>query len=614
LMLFAPCRSLSGLLGSVQRPTSRLAVSMRAAERRFRSSNSAGNSAKQALSPSENKERKARARTANDKKANSKLNAEAAFFWDCVGRKARGKGVDFPYRSPSAGELFGDREGVASSSGGGNSPGGEVLPEVTRGGSAGTEVAAIDAFGPEFGALLPDFLFANLVGASRMRYAKPSPIQQHTVPLALAGHDVLASAQTGSGKTVAFLLPLITSLEKKRRKAEAEREARAPSHRDGKGGGGGGDGQGAAVTAGRNQLPPAQPAALILAPTRELALQIESEIEKLTFGAPPPATQTAGNTRWVGSVYGGAAARPQLAALAAGCEVVVATPGRLADFLSREPPLLSLAKVEFLVLDEADRMLDMGFAPQLRQIVEQADLPRREKRQTLLFSATFPSALQAVAEGSYLRSEHAKVAVGKVGASNARVEQRLVECPGEGLKRDKLQVLLPLLGIGGDDTSSKGKGEAAPAPGRTIVFCNKKHHASWLALELAKRHGLECAQVHGDRSQGQREAALTRFRQGGVQVLVATDAVARGIDVPDVAHVIQFDLPISAREFESYTHRIGRTGRAGRSGVATSIFVQGDAPKLGNAELVPLLAAQFKEAGTELPGWFPAQRRHRRGP
>ena len=107
------------------------------------------------------------------------------------------------------------------------------------------------------------------------------------------------------------------------------------------------------------------------------------------------------------------------------------------------------------------------------------------------------------------------------------MEQRLVECPGEGLKRDKLQVLLPLLGIGGDDTSSKGKGEAAPAPGRTIVFCNKKHHASWLALELAKRHGLECAQVHGDWSQGQREAALTRFRQGGVQVLVATDAVAR---------------------------------------------------------------------------------------
>jgi len=670
LMLVAPCRSLSGLVNIMHH--SRLAGTLRAA--RSSSSNSAGRPAgKNTLSPSANKERKTRARAAAEKSANLKLNSEAAFFWDCVERKVQGRsGFGLNLAGPSAEELFGGREEAAASEtadtdnlglltipelkdalrakglavsgkkvelverlieagslqptvtsdesidgqGGGQSARAiSTAAMVTRGGSVGNEVVAIDAFGAEFGKVLPPFLFENLVGKKRMGYQKPSPVQQHTVPLALAGHDVLASAQTGSGKTVAFLLPLIASVFAKRRLA-AEEKARAPTGGAGNERGAAGAGQRRGSSPKKKLLPPAQPAALILAPTRELALQIELELEKLTFGqlTLPPVTSSQGlgaaaaNTRWSCCVYGGAKSRPQLANLAAGCEVVVATPGRLVDFLSRDPPLLSLAEVQFLVLDEADRMLDMGFAPELRQIVERSDLPPREQRQTLLFSATFPPALQAVATKSYLRPSFASVAVGKVGASNAAVEQRLVECSGEGSKRDKLAALLPLLRLGGsgDKTLQEAGPSSSSKPiGRTIVFCNKKHHASWLALELKKKHGVECAEVHGGRSQGQREAALTRFRTGECSVLVATDVVARGIDVTGVTHVVQFDLPVSAKEFESYTHRIGRTGRAGKSGVATAIFVPGNEPKLGNGDLVPLLAASFKETGAELPSWFP---------
>jgi ATP-dependent RNA helicase DDX3X len=533
------------------------------------------------------------ARAAAEKATAAKLNAEASFFWDCVARKGRGEDVrglgGRAYERPSASMLFGElpaEDAAAATSGGGG--GGKAdsanapEAEVTRAGSAGQEVAAIHEFGTEFGALLPPFALRNLVGRDRMRYITPSPIQRHAVPLALAGHDVLASAQTGSGKTVAFLLPLIASVA--RRRAAAAAAPSKPEPRSGN----------------ANRLPPAQPVALILAPTRELALQIEREIEKLTFWAPPPATEPrpGANARWAGCVYGGTAAKPQLAALASGCEILVATPGRLVDFLSRAPPLLSLAQCSFLVLDEADRMLDMGFAPQLKQIVDQSDLPRREHRQTLLFSATFPPALQAAAKQSYLRPAFASVAAGRVGASNAAVAQRLVACGGAGSKRDKLAALLPLLLRRGDP---KGSSQLD----RTIVFCNQKHNAAWLARELEKKHGLECAQVHGARTQAQRGAALARFKAGEVSVLVATDAVARGIDVPDVQHVVQFDLPLTPKDFDAYTHRIGRTGRAGQGGVATAIYVPGHAPGVGNGDLAPLLAAAFRETGAALPAWFP---------
>jgi len=512
------------------------------------------------------KSRKVKRRAACDGAQMRKLGLDADFFWECVDARNRGKDIrgasGRPYARPTARSLFGDRDvspttdallqrqedaGVVDRSGGGRT----VAP-----------VAAFDALR----ALLPGYAYQNLVGADRMRYTSPSPIQRHCVPLGLAGVDCLACAQTGSGKTVAFLLPLIASVAARREVEDAAAVlVRASSN--------------------KKKATPAVPAALILAPTRELALQIELEIEKLTFGAPPH-----GSARWCAAVYGGTKPRPQLEALASGVEIVVATPGRLADFLSRG--LVSLANCNFLVLDEADRMLDMGFGPQLRSIVEQSDMPRKEERQTLLFSATFPQPLQEIARRSYLRDGYAHVAVGKIGASNAAVTQRLVQCAGTGTKRDKLETLLPLL-----DNKKE----------RTIIFVNKKHHATWLARELERRH-VRSVQIHGDRTQPQREKALRSFRDGAVDILVATDAVSRGIDVADVSHVVQFDLPVSTKEFESYTHRIGRTGRAGKTGVATAIYVPGNEPKLGNGELWQLLKKTFDETHTTLPGWFKHER------
>lgn len=596
-----------------------------------------------------------------------KLAADADFFWSCVEKRAAGGDIRGAsgrrYVRPTAAELFGSADAAGAN---GESAlddaaaAAEAEVSVSRSGVQDDVRPALD-----FASLrssLPAFAYDNLVSPERMRYAVPTPVQSRCVPLGIAGRDVLACAQTGSGKTVGFLLPLIASISTRRATATSSslspgdvvrvpefpadclsgggtvievrgggwyavelfdgrvvkrRQSQLVDAEDVPKNGGGDLGQGDAAdpveeirgegrSAKEKQQARATPSALILAPTRELALQIELEIEKLTFGAPPPASED-GNTRWCAAVYGGATARPQLEALASGAEIVVATPGRLADFLGRD--LVSLARCSFLVLDEADRMLDMGFEPELRRIVEGSDLPGKEERQTLLFSATFPKPLQAIARRSYLRKDFARIEVGKVGASNADVEQRLVRCDGAGTKRDKLRALLSLLeeGTSTDDDDNDDRGAD-----RTIVFVNKKHHATWLAKELAKRE-VRCSQVHGGRTQGQRETALGLFRDGGVDVLVATDAVARGIDVPDVAHVVQFDLPISAREYEAYTHRIGRTGRAGRTGVATAIYVPGDAPKLGNAELWPLLRDSFDETNALLPDWFKDERGGGRG-
>ena len=525
-----------------------------------------------------NKVRKQNARKKADQGTNRKLQADADFFWDCVSKRSRG--IDFAgtsgkiWMKKSKIDLFGESI-VVDDNNNSNTISNQqqddvVQAEVTRSGAA-MDVPAMDRF-DSLDDKLPDFLLTNLLGVDRMRYTTPTPIQRHCVPLALAGHDVLASAQTGSGKTVGFLLPLIAAVAKNRSTAGKETNNNN-----------------------NNNIPPiikgktpSSPAALILAPTRELALQIELEIEKLTFGAPlPPISSENVATRWSACCYGGATARPQLEALASGVEILVATPGRLADFLDRN--LVSLSRCQFLVLDEADRMLDMGFEPQLKKIVEQNDMPSRMDRQTLLFSATFPEPLRRIAQKSYLRPASARVEAGKVGASNKSVEQRLIRVEGEGTKRDKLALLLSLL-----QKSEKGS---------TIVFTNKKHVAQWIAKELGKK-SIKCSQIHGDRSQGQRESALSQFRDGKVDVLIATDAVSRGIDIPDVAHVIQFDLPFGVKEFESYTHRIGRTGRAGKTGIATSFYVPGYQPKIGNAELWSLIKNSFDESGMDLPGWF----------
>ena len=265
--------------------------------------------------------------------------------------------------------------------------------------------------------------------------------------------------------------------------------------------------------------------------------------------------------------------------------MVVATPGRLDDFLNRG--LVSLARCRFLVLDEADRMLDMGFEPQIRKIVTRSGLAPADQRQTLMFSATFAPPMQRAAV-EYLRSavHTAHVTVGRVGSSMSSIEQRLVLAEG-GSRRCKLDLVRPLL---------------VPRE-RTIIFAAKKHVAKWLRAQLAA-DGTRAVEIHGDRSQGQREAALRQFREGDADVLVATDVAARGLDVPDVQHVINFDLPTTQADFDAYVHRIGRTGRAGKSGRATSLFVPGNEPKVGNGMLWQPLALVLAENGQELPPWF----------
>ena len=588
-----------------------------------------------------------------------KLAADASFFWECAKKHQEGKDIrgasGHAVRERDAEALFGGASphptaGIAFDKY-------EEIP-VSRAGLGASE-EEVPPLGGDFSiegrTALPPFALRNLLDGDRMGIRNPTPIQKHCVPLALSSFDIMACAQTGSGKTVAFLLPLISSIagdvaaetladgssssatavadlsaeainaltvaglkeELSRRglkvsglKAELQ-ERLIDACSGGGNGGGNGSGNGGpppAMTAKavreagadtaqrqrgvtgrlspkeeeemRRRGTPARPTALVLAPTRELAMQIEIECAKLTCDAPPPPS---GASNWCSCAYGGATARPQLEALARGVEILVATPGRLVDFVNRD--LVSLADCRFLVLDEADRMLDMGFEPQIRRIVERHDLPPKEHRQTLLFSATFAPPIQKVA-AEYLREPFAHVTVGKVGSSIEQIKQRLVLSRGSS-KQSKLALLKPLL------TPDE----------RTIVFVQKKHVARWVREQLAK-DGIQCGEIHGDRSQGQREAALARFREGSIAVLVATDVASRGIDVPEVAHVIQFDLPVSRDEMDSYVHRIGRTGRAGRSGRATAFFVPGNEPKVGNGPLWPDLARLFDDNGQELPSWF----------
>jgi len=327
-------------------------------------------------------------------------------------------------------------------------------------------------------------------------YLTPTPIQAQAIPAILAGGDVLGIAQTGTGKTAAFALPILHRLAANRI-APGPRAARA----------------------------------LVLAPTRELALQIAESFR--------------GYGRHLGlrlaAVYGGVGHRPQIDALMRGVDVLVATPGRLLDLMGQR--CLSLDRVSVLVLDEADRMLDMGFIRDVRRIT--AALPRA--RQSLLFSATMPASVAGLA--AELLNKPVRVEVAPAATPIERIEQRvlLVEAP---MKRAKLAELL------GD-----------PAMARVIVFTRTKRGADRLTRHLDAA-GIDAQAIHGDKSQGARQRALKSFHAGSLRVLVATDIAARGIDVDGVTHVVNFELP---HEPESYVHRIGRTARAGAGGTAISL-------------------------------------------
>jgi len=370
-------------------------------------------------------------------------------------------------------------------------------------------------------------------------YEAPTPVQKHSVPIAGAGRDLMACAQTGSGKTAAFLFPLITKL------LRTDLDALAPE-----------DGRPSSFSRRRK----AYPFSLILAPTRELATQIYEEARKFTYrtGLRPVV------------VYGGQEVRTQLKELEMGCDVLVATPGRLVDLIDRGK--VSLSRVQYLCFDEADRMLDMGFEPQIRHIVERCDMPVNG-RQTLMFSATFPKEIQRLAQD--FLNNYVFLAVGRVGSTTDFITQK-VEYAQEKDKRDLLMSLLPT------------------CEGLTLIFTETKRGADGLENFLYDQ-GVNATSIHGDRSQQERETALQNFRCGRCPVLVATDVAARGLDIPNVLHVINYDMPNS---IDDYVHRIGRTGRCGNHGTAIA-FVNED-----NKNILRDLHDLLVENNQKVEHWF----------
>jgi len=323
------------------------------------------------------------------------------------------------------------------------------------------------------------------------KFINPTPVQAGAIPPAMEGRDVLATAQTGTGKTLSFLIPIVEMLQKAQDRNAAQ--------------------------------------ALILLPTRELAMQVEAAFK--TIRTSPEQT--------VALVVGGMQERPQLDAIRRGARVIVATPGRLEDFLKRK--LVRMDQIRILVLDEVDRMLDMGFQPAIARIA--AVLP--EHRQTLCYSATLEGAVKKVA-ANYLK-EPVRIEIGSVLTPAENVELRTFEVE----QSNKLELLQHLL------NAEKGS---------FLVFVRTKHGADRVASRLA-RSGWSATQIHGDRSQSQRNSALRGFSEGRHRVLVATDVAARGIDVAHVAHVVNYDLP---KQAEDFVHRVGRPGRASAKGVAST--------------------------------------------
>ena len=305
------------------------------------------------------------------------------------------------------------------------------------------------------------------------------------------------------------------------------------------------------------------PLALVLSPTRELASQIHAESRKFAY-------QT-GVASCV--IYGGAPAVEQFRAMERGCDLLIATPGRLIDLIDRAK--ISLSRVCYLALDEADRMLDMGFEPQIREIVDGRDMPPCGERQTMLFSATFPREIQRMA--SDFLDDYVFLTVGRVGSSHALITQTVERVNSY---HEKSEMLLDLV-------------EAVP--GLTLVFVETKRGADQLEDFLYSK-GKPATSIHGDRTQQEREAALRSFRAGKTPILVATDVAARGLDIPHVTHVINFDLP---SDIDDYTHRIGRTGRAGKKGQATALFLES---KDGN--IARSLMELMSEANQEVPTWL----------
>jgi len=385
-------------------------------------------------------------------------------------------------------------------------------------------------------------------------YAQCTPIQTEAIPVALGGRDVLGCARTGTGKTAAFSIPLLQRLAAA--DAAGDRPRRTVGHPRRRGGRDRRPGQGRA------------PRALILAPTRELATQIHESIR--SYGRHLPIDSTV--------VFGGVGQGPQVRDLRRGVDVVVATPGRLLDLVQQGHA--DLGSIEVLVLDEADHMLDMGFIRDIRRIVALTPAGR----QTLLFSATMPPEIRGLAEA--ILRDPASIAVTPPAAPAEAVAQSVYHVP----KASKPRLLARLLDAGDMD--------------RTLVFTRTKHGADKLVKALG-RSGHEAAAIHGNKTQGARQRALEAFRRGRTRILVATDIAARGIDVDGVTHVVNFDVPNVP---ETYVHRIGRTARAGASGIAITLCMPEERDDLVAIERLIRVSPEVRDDHADLTVAAPAPR------
>jgi ATP-dependent RNA helicase RhlE len=338
-------------------------------------------------------------------------------------------------------------------------------------------------------------------------YSAPTPIQQAAIPAVLAGRDVLAGAQTGTGKTAAFVLPLLQRLSSQRGRA---------------------------------------PRALVLTPTRELAAQVAQSA--VDYGRYSPVRTVV--------IFGGVSDKPQIAALRHGCDLLVATPGRLLDLAQQRQ--LDLSQVQFCVLDEADRMLDMGFIPAIRRILKM--LPR--ERQNLMFSATYSQDIRELA-GRFLQKP-LSIEVAARNATADRIDQQVYRVPQE----DKRHLLAHLIKDGNWS--------------QVLVFTRTKHGANRLTSQL-EAAGISAAAIHGNKSQGARVRALSDFKENRITALVATEVAARGLDIKELPHVVNYELPNVP---EDYVHRIGRTARAGGSGAAVSLVAPAESSLLRDIEKV----------------------------
>mmetsp|Transcript_70304 Transcript_70304/g.131497 ORF Transcript_70304/g.131497 Transcript_70304/m.131497 type:complete len:655 (-) Transcript_70304:114-2078(-) len=401
-----------------------------------------------------------------------------------------------------------------------------------------------------FGEQIPPALEDNI---RRCRYSKPTPVQKFVLPCALSGRDIMCCAQTGSGKTIAYLIPVLASMIK-----------------------------GHDTPVGNLEVPfegPVKPDCVIIAPTRELTLQIYDDAQRFCHRTPYRVIR----------IYGQEAAKDQLIDVAKGADVVISTPGRLWDYVSAN--VIDVKQVNCLVLDEADRMLDRGMDQWIKPVINDYGMPQKDARQTMMFSATFPPEVQTLAQ-AYL-FEHVWVGVGVLGGAVTTVTQLLKKVKA----KEKVEKLLALV-----DEFFENRESSGDIGARLMIFVNSKKSCKAIDEHMFEKLSIDSCALHGDLEQAKREEHLKSFRRGDIDVLVCTDVASRGLDIQGVNTVVNYDLP---KDIGTYVQRIGRTGRIGHRGRAISFLTTGENGELWDDQSVLKdLMGVMKDANNEVPDWL----------